>query len=250
VENSTEPLTNKVALITGAAHRVGAAIATLLHEQGMRVIIHYRHSRDAAEGLKSKLEQIRPDSVALVSGDLLDTAALPHLFQQARDCWGRMDLLVNNASSFYPTPFSQVDQTQWKDLLGSNLEAPFFLSQAATEELKARRGSIVNIVDIHADRPLKDFPVYSIAKAGLVMMTRSLARELAPEIRVNAVAPGAILWPEGMEELARQEVVDRTALKRTGSPQDIANAVLYLTRDAHYTTGQVLAVDGGRTLSN
>jgi len=250
VEHSTDSLSKKVALITGAAHRVGAEIARHFHALEMNVVIHYRHSAEAAESLKAELEARRADSVSLVQAALDETDALPQLIEQARAAWGRLDVLVNNASSFYPTPMGQATLEQWQDLMASNLVAPFFLTQSAAPELAKNKGVVINIVDIHADRPLKGYPIYSIAKAGLVMLTKSLARELAPEVRVNAVAPGAILWPEGMEQEAKELVLERTALKRTGSPEDIAKAVVYLVRDAQYTTGQVLAVDGGRTLSN
>ena len=242
---------NATVLITGAAHRIGAATARGLHAAGFNVILHYRHSATPAEALAGELERLRGDSVLLVQGDLHDTAWLPELARAAQARWGRLDALVNNASSFYPTPVGEVSEAQWDDLTGSNLKAPFFLSQAAAPFLREHHGAIVNIVDIHADRPLKGHPVYSIAKAGLVMMTKSLARELGPEIRVNAVAPGAILWPEqGLGEADRQRILDRTALKRQGSPQDIARAVLFLIRDADYTTGHVLTVDGGRSLGH
>lgn len=239
----------KVALITGAAHRVGATMARTLHGAGMNVVIHYRNSRGNALALVDQLNRERPHSAAAVQGDLNSCAALAPLVQEAAAPWGRLDALVNNASSFYPTSIGQVTETEWNDLLGSNLKAPFFLSQAAAPLLAAQRGAIVNIADIHAERPLKNYPVYSIAKAGLVMLTKALARELGPEIRVNAIAPGAILWPE--HELApdtKQEIIRRTALKRQGRPEDIAAAALYLIRDAAYTTGQVLVVDGGRSL--
>lgn len=244
-------LSGKVALITGAAHRVGAVIARVLHEHGMNVVIHYRQSRTAAERLRDELEAQRPDSAQLIQGDLLDTPGLPGLVQASHRWRGRLDALINNASSFYPTPVEDVTQTHWDDLLGSNLKAPFFLAQAATPWLRQTRGCIVNIVDIHAERPLKGYPVYSIAKAGLVMLTKTLARELAPEVRVNAVAPGAILWPEHEADTeTRRHIIARTALKRQGDPRDVARAVAFLIREAGYMTGQVLTVDGGRSLSN
>ncbi len=248
-ENNT--LDGKVVLITGAAHRIGAATARILHASGANIVLHYRHSLAGAEALQKELEALRADSVSLVQGDLLDTATLPALVEQAYAAWGRLDVLVNNASTFYPTPVGTVTEVQWDDLMGSNLKAPFFLAQAAAAHLKTERGSIVNIVDIHADRPLKEHPVYSMAKAGLVMMTKSLACELGPEVRVNAIAPGAILWPENdMEDSTKARIIERTFLKRQGSPQDIARAALFLIRDAHYTSGQVLNVDGGRSLNS
>jgi pteridine reductase len=247
-ENSFE---GKVALITGAAHRIGAQTARTLHEAGANVVLHYRNSAAGAEALQNELHASRPDSVALVQGDLHDAAALPKMVEQAHAAWGRLDLLVNNASTFYPTPVGTVGETEWDDLIGTNLKAPFFLAQAAAPHLKMQRGAIVNIVDIHAERPLKKHPVYSMAKAGLVMMTKSLACELGPEVRVNAVAPGAILWPENeMDDATKNKILDRTFLKRQGNPQDIANAVLFLARDAHYTSGHILTVDGGRSLNS
>ena len=239
-----------VVLITGAAHRVGAAIARELHHHGMRVVVHYRRSREAAEGLCAELEAVRPDSACALGADLLSAEARQALVTAAVERWGRLDALVNNASSFYPTPLAEADEAQWEDLLGSNLKAPFFLVQAAASELARREGAVVNIVDVHAERPLKDHPIYSIAKAGLVMLTKSLARELAPRVRVNAVAPGAILWPERpLAEAARLQILDRIALKRQGRPEDVARAVRYLIEEADYTTGHVLTVDGGRSLS-
>lgn len=249
--SETNTLKGKVVLITGAAHRIGAATARTLHEAGANIVLHYRSSKTGAEMLKKELNAIRADSVALLQGDLLDTAALPALVEQAYAAWGRLDVLVNNASSFYPTPVGSVTEEQWNDLMGSNLKAPFFLAQAAAPHLKTERGCIVNIVDIHADRPLKEHPVYSMAKAGLVMMTKSLACELGPEVRTNAIAPGAILWPENdMDDSTKARIIERTFLKRQGSPQDIARAALFLIRDADYTSGQVLKVDGGRSLNS
>lgn len=244
-------LSGKVALITGAAHRIGAAIARHFHGLGMDVIVHYRGSRAAAEELQRELQALRSDSVHLIQGDLLDTAELPALVERAYLWRHRLDALINNASSFYPTPLADATENQWNDLLGSNLKAPFFLAQAASAYLREQDGSIINIVDIHAERPLKGYSVYSIAKAGLVMLTKTLARELAPDIRVNAVAPGAILWPEhGADNETRKHIIAHTALKRQGNPADIARAVAFLIQDADYMTGQVLTVDGGRSLSN
>jgi len=250
VQNSSSSLAKKVILVTGAAHRVGAAMVRSLHAEGANIALHYRYSRAAAQALADELNNQRPNSVQLFQADLANTATLPQLINEATQAWGQLDVLINNASSFYPTPIGEVNETAWDDLMASNLKAPFFLAQSAAPELTKNQGAIINIVDIHADRPLKGHSVYCMAKAGLVMMTKSLARELGPEVRVNAVAPGAILWPEGIDELGKQEIVGRTALKRSGSPEDIARAVVYLLRDAHYTTGQILAVDGGRTLSN
>lgn len=242
---------DRVALITGGVHRIGARVAHKLHASGMRLVLHYRNSREAAQNLQEELNAIRPDSVVLVRADLLDYATLSAVITDAHSAWNRLDVLINNASSFYSTPVGSVTEEQWDDLMGTNLKAPFFLSQAAAPHLKANTGCIVNIVDIHADRPLKAFPVYSMAKAGLAMLTKALACELGPEVRVNAVAPGAILWPEReMDEVTQQRIISRTFLKRQGSPEDIARAVLFLIRDADYTSGQIITVDGGRSLNN
>jgi len=242
-------LDNKVVLITGAAHRIGATTARTLHADGMNLILHYRSSDEAAKALRDELLAQRPDSVLILKADLHETKALPELIKTAAAKWGQLDVLINNASSFYTTEIGHVSEDQWDDLMGSNLKAPFFLSQAAAPYLKAQSGCIVNIVDIHAERPLKTFPVYSMAKAGLVMMTKSLACELGPDIRVNAVAPGAILWPEHLDDDGKEKIISRTFLKRTGSPTDIATAILYLIRDGKYMTGQTLTVDGGRSLN-
>ncbi|MEW8627899.1 MAG: pteridine reductase [Candidatus Thiodiazotropha sp.] len=242
-------LSGQTALITGAAHRIGAAIATELHNQGMNILLHYRNSKTEADKLKQQLEQQRPDSVRLARADLNDTSGLSELVDQARQINNRLDLLVNNASSFYPTPLDEATETDWDDLIGSNLKAPFFLSQAAAPLLREQQGSIVNLVDIHALRPLKSHPIYSVAKAGNAMLIKSLARELGPDVRVNGIAPGAILWPEqGLSEATRQAILERTALKRPGSETDIVNTLLFLHRDAPYITGQIIPVDGGRTL--
>lgn len=240
----------KVALITGAAHRIGATSAKLLHQNGMNIVLHYRGSREKAQALQKELNDKRENSVIIIQADLHLTTGLPALIEAAVKAWGRLDVLINNASSFYPTPIGKATEDQWDDLIGSNLKAPFFLSQAAAPHLKKTHGCIVNIVDIHAERPLKTFPIYSMAKAGLVMMTKSLAGELGPDIRVNAVAPGAILWPENIDEVAKQRIVSRTFLKRQGKPDDIAKTILYLIKDADYVTGQIIAVDGGRSLNS
>jgi pteridine reductase len=240
----------KVVLITGAARRVGAVIARALHGRGVDLAIHYRSSDDEARALCDELSSLRAGSVELIRADLTDTGAPALVIGQAVERFGRLDGLVNNASSFYPTPLGEVSEAQWDDLFGTNLKAPFFLCQAAAPHLRAARGAVVNIVDIYAERPLKGFPLYSMAKAGLVMLTKSLARELGPEVRVNAVAPGAILWPdEGTRPATQRQIIERTALKRQGSPSDIADAVRFLLLEAPYVTGQVLAVDGGRSLN-
>ncbi len=246
MNGSTPP----VALVTGAAHRIGAAIVRHLHGRGMNVVLHYRSSRKAAEALVAELEARRPGSALALAADLLDTGALPALVERARTRWGRLDVLVNNASSFYPTAIGETTEAQWEDLIGTNLKAPFFLAQAAAPHLAERGGSIVNIVDIHARKPLKGHPVYSVAKAGLQMLTMALARELGPKVRVNGVAPGAILWPEQpLEAAQREEILQRTALKRQGRPEDIARAVAFFIEEADYVSGQILCVDGGRTLN-
>ena len=236
-------------LVTGAARRIGAAIARRLHGAGANVVLHCHRSRGDAERLKDELDSARAASAAVVQADLLDLARLPSLLEESAAAFGRLDALVNNASSFYPTPFGAIGEDEWNDLVGSNLRAPLFLSQAAAPWLRESRGSIVNLVDIHAERPLKDFVVYSLAKAGLAGLTRALALELGPEVRVNGVAPGAILWPDGDEHFAPSEkgrIIDQTPLRRIGSPEDVAGAVKYLIFDAPFVSGQIIAVDGGR----
>ena len=239
----------KNVLITGGAKRIGAACAKLLHESGFNILLHYRSSERDALQLCDQLNDSRPGSAQMVKADLAIRTDLLSLADYAKTAWGGIDALVNNASSFYPTEIGQVSEQDWDELIGSNLKAPFFLTQALIKELSARRGCVINITDIHAERGLKGYPVYSIAKAGLVAMTRVMAKELGPDIRVNAVSPGAILWPEpDMSEAVKQEIVERIALKRSGAPEDIARAVRFLINDADYITGQVIAVDGGRTL--
>lgn len=243
------PLSGQTALVTGGARRVGAQITRSLHAAGANVVIHCRRSVEEAGGLAAELERLRPASTAVVTADLLDDAALSGLAQAATGRFGALHLLVNNASTFYPTPVGQVTAAQWDDLIGTNLRAPLFLTQMLAPHLKRTRGSVLNIVDIHGQRPLRDHIVYSTAKAGLIMLTRSLARELAPEVRVNAVAPGAILWPEsGIDTTRREKIQAQTPLARSGSPQDIARAVLFFAAYAPFVTGQVLAVDGGRSI--
>jgi pteridine reductase len=237
------------ALITGAARRIGACIARHLHQAGYDLILHYRHSATDAVQLAEELNATRPGSCSSLQADLAEMAEVERLAAEVQAIGG-LNLLVNNASSFYPTPVGQVSQQDWDALINSNLRAPFFLTQALTPLLKETKGCVINLVDVHAERGLTGYPVYSIAKAGLKMMTLSLARELAPEVRVNGIAPGPILWPEAeasLSEEARQAVLDKTLLARTGRPEDIAGAVLYLSQ-AGYVTGQVLAVDGGRSL--
>lgn len=242
---------NQVALITGAAKRIGAEVVRKLHAQGMRVILHYNSSQNAANKIIDELNAIRPDSAKALQFNLLDTNQIDSFADHAAGVWGRLDLLVNNASTFYPTPLQDISIHQWNDLINVNLQAPLFLSQSCAQYLEKQHGCIINIVDIHSDRPLKGYTIYCIAKAGLGMLTKSLARELAPNIRVNGISPGAILWPEVEDyEPVHQEIIERTALKREGSPTDIANTVWFLASAADYITGQIIAVDGGRTLSN
>ena len=246
---STPSLEGCVALVTGAARRVGAEIATQLHAAGADVCVHYRNSGEDAANLVAHLNGLRADSAAAFQADLLDTASLPALIAAVMDWRGGLDILVNNASTFYPTPLGEISEADWDDLVGSNFKAPLFLSQAAAPSLRERRGNIINIVDIHAQRPLRDHLVYGPAKAGLAMVTRALAKELAPEVRVNGVSPGAILWPEGgMSETAKTSILEQVPLARPGDPADIAGCVLYLVRDATYVTGQIVAVDGGRSI--
>jgi pteridine reductase len=242
-------LDGRWALITGAAKRIGAVIARTLHDAGANVAIHYHRSSEAADALAAELNAARRDSAFTVSADVREVEALEAMAKEVLERAGRLDVLVNNASNFYPTPLGSVTAEQWYDLVGSNLKAPLFLSQAVLPALKASRGCIVNIVDVHAQRPLREHPVYGAAKAGLAMLTRSLAKDLGPHIRVNGVSPGAILWPdEGMSEGLRAAIIKQTALKRSGDPQDIATTVLFLVRDAPYITGQIIAVDGGRSV--
>jgi pteridine reductase len=243
--------TAKVALITGAARRVGAEIARALHAAGYNVVLHYNHSGEEAEQLSALFNQQRPHSAMTLKGDLSDLTQTMSLAKQAEAVWGRLDILVNNASRFYKTHVGTVTEASWDDLMNTNLKAPFFLCQAAREYLDKQQGCIVNIADVHAERPMHDYAVYCISKAGLVMLTQALAKELGPSIRVNAVAPGTVVWPEGENQLndeLKQKIMQRTALHRHGSAEDIAKAVLYLVRDADYVTGEVLTVDGGRSL--
>jgi pteridine reductase len=246
-----QPLAGKVVLITGAARRVGAAIARRLHGAGAQLMLHYRSAERDALALQAELNAARADSVALVQADLLQVGSLPELVKNTLTRFGRLDVLVNNASSFYATPVGSIGEREWDDLLGTNLKVPLFLSQAAAPALKKANGCIVNIVDIHAERPMKDYVVYNIAKSGLAGLTRSLARELGPEVRVNGVSPGAVMWPEDdqhFDAVSRQRIVSNTPLKRAGDPDDIAGAVLYFASGAPFVTGQILAVDGGRTI--
>lgn len=243
------PLAGRCVLVTGGAKRLGAAIARRCHEAGANLVVHYHRSRPAADALAADLNAARAASAVTAGADLNDVACLPGLVAAALDGFGRLDVLVNNASTFYPTPVGTITVAQFDDLVGTNLRAPLFLSQAAAPALRATQGLILNMVDIHGRRPLKAHPVYSAAKAGLMMLTRSLARELGPEIRVNGIAPGPVLWPErDLDPAIKQDIIARTALKRSGSPDDVARAALFLATEAPYVTGQVITVDGGRSL--
>lgn len=247
--DTSNALAQRSVLITGAARRIGAALARGFHAEGANVCIHFHRSAREAEQLRDELNAARADSAICVAADLLDTEALPALIERVTRVFGRLDVLINNASTFYPTPLGAVTVKQWDDLMGTNLRAPLFLAQAAAPALRQAHGLILNMIDIHAQRPLPQHPVYSSAKAGLVMLTRSLARELGPEVRVNGIAPGPILWPEGgIEETLKQEIIDKTLLKRSGSPVDIVRAALFFAKDAAFVTGQILAVDGGRSV--
>lgn len=242
-------LVGQVILVTGSAKRVGAAIARRLHAAGATLALHYRSAKAEAEALVAELDSQRPGSAAAFQANLLDTTRLPGLVDSVLHRFGRLDGLVNNASSFFPTPVGSIDEAAWDDLAGSNFKAPLFLAQAAAPHLRRSRGAIVNITDIHGDRPLKGYALYCAAKGALLTLTRALAIELGPEVRVNAVSPGAILWPsDGQFPVGdRSAIVEHTLLKREGSPEDIASTVYFLLCGASYMTGQVLNVDGGRT---
>ena len=243
------PLAGKVVLITGGARRVGAQLVRRLHAAGANVLIHYRASGEDAERLQAELQAVRPDSVQLLQADLLAHDQLLTLAERAVAHWGHLDVLINNASAFYPTPVGTVSAQQWEELLGSNLRAPFFLAQALAPTLTARRGAIVNIVDVYAQRPKPGFAVYSIAKAGLAMVTKALAVELAPAVRVNGVAPGAIMWPEhDADGCGPHGSLEKTALRRQGDAAAVADAVYFLIAEADYVTGHIIPVDGGRLL--
>ena len=246
---ATEP-TGRVALVTGAARRIGAAIARALHLRGLRVAVHYRASGDEAEALVRELDRERPGSAAACGCDLLDSGAPDRLVRDVVERFGTLDVLVNNASSFYPSPIDTTTEAEWDDLVGTNLKAPFFLTRAAARFLSANRGSVVNLADIHGRNPVSGYAAYCSAKAGLIMLTRALALELAPDVRVNAVAPGIVLWPVGSHDApTRERAVQAVPLRRQGSAAEIADAVAWLALDASYTTGEVLAVDGGRGIA-
>ena len=244
-------LEGKVALVTGAARRIGKAIAQTLHGAGMSIALHCRDSTEEAERLVAAFNQDRRGSARVFQADFMQISQVESLAERVVAHWGRLDVLVNNASAFYPASLEELDEAQWEEIIGVNLKAALFLGKYLAGELRRRRGCIVNVGDIHAARPLKGHMLYSIAKAGVHMLTKSLARELAPDVRCNAIAPGALLWPEvGQERWRHEEIIARTALKRAGCAQDAAAAVLFLVRDAAYVTGQIIVIDGGRTLSN
>ncbi len=239
----------EVALVTGGAARIGAAIAEVLHAQGFNLVLHYLNSKEEAVALKARLEKKRPDSVRLLAADLRKIGEAMRLVEEAASLWGRLDVLVNNAARFYPTPLTEATEEHWEELIALNLKAPFFLSQAAFPHLKSRQGAIVNLIDVYAWRARPGYPIYSVSKAGMLALTRALAKEMAPWVRVNGVAPGAILWPAALlSEAEKQALLDSIPLHRLGQVEDIAKAVKYFVCDAPYVTGQVLAVDGGRSL--
>jgi pteridine reductase len=242
----------KVVLVTGGAKRIGAAICRHLHATGANIAVHYRNSEQEALDLQNELNESRPKSAAAFQADLLDLDALPQLVNSVIEKFGQLDALVNNASSFYATPLANIDEQQWRDLIGTNLQAPLILAQASATELHRCHGCIVNIADIHAERPMHGHLLYSVAKAGLVALTRGLAQELAPHVRVNAIAPGVIVWPENemwLDEKQRRNIVSQTLLKREGEPNDIARTARFLIDEAPYITGQIISVDGGRSIN-
>jgi pteridine reductase len=249
LSETTESLAGKWALITGAGKRIGRVIAERLHAAGAGIAVHYFRSSESADALVAELNAARPNSAIAVGADIRETAALEQLVADVVAGAGRLDILINNASSFYATPLGEIGESDWHDLVATNLKAPLFLAQAALVHLTEARGTIINMIDIHARRPLRDFHIYGAAKAGLAMLTRSLARDLAPAIRVNGIAPGAILWPDdGMSDKVKQNIIGKIPLGRPGEPEDIARTVLFLVRDAPYITGQIIAVDGGRSI--
>ncbi len=255
--NNTQTISNetKCVLVTGGAKRIGAETVRLLHQAGYNTVIHCRSSRQSADDLAEQLNNSRADSAKVIQADLDNETIYNSLIEQAYLCWNRLDVLVNNASSFYPTPVGSITLEDWNNLVNSNMKAPLFLAQAAAPYLEQTQGNIINMIDIHGQRPMKDHTVYCAAKAGLAMLTLSLAKELGPGIRVNGVAPGAILWPASdgangdMPEQTKNFILERTALKKPGQPIDIARTILFLIKDADYITGQIIAVDGGRSLN-
>ncbi len=249
-----QKLAGKVALVTGAARRIGACTVRMLHQHGATVVVHYRNSKEDAETLCNELNELREGSCFIEQAELGEVVSLEKMIESVISKEGRLDILINNASSFFPTKIGEITEDHWDNLFSSNLKAPLFLSQAAAPYLTQSQGCIVNMVDIHAERPLAEHPTYCAAKAGLLMLTKSLAKELGPQVRVNGVSPGAILWPEadgeGVEvKLEHQALLDKTSLKREGSPDDIAKAISFLVCDAPYITGHIIPVDGGRLLN-
>jgi pteridine reductase len=242
-----QPLAGQTVLITGGARRLGAATARALHAAGANIVIHHLKSTQEAATLSRACNALRAASAVTVQADLLDTARLPDLVAAALRHFGRLDILINNASTFYATPVGEITAAQFEDLVGTNFRAPLFLAQAAARELRQRRGLILNMVDIHGMKPLQGYPAYSAAKAALIMLTRSLARELAPEVRVNGIAPGPVMWPADVDVAMQAQIIEKTLLKRAGEPEDIGKAALYFATLAPYVTGQILAVDGGRS---
>jgi pteridine reductase len=239
---------NKTAIITGAAKRIGEAITRELHKAGMDVILHFNTSKEDIDNLVLELNKIRPDSAFIVQADLQKRDCYADLIKQAYMINQRLDVLINNAAVFFPTPLEDLTFEQWDKMININLSAPLFLAQAAAIHLKEAQGCIINLADIHADRPLPKYTVYSISKAALIMLTQAMARELAPHVRVNAISPGAIFWSEYIGKDKQTEILNKTLLKKQGSGMDIAKAVRYLVFDANYTTGQVLVIDGGRSI--
>jgi pteridine reductase len=238
-----------VALITGAGKRVGAVIARQLHAAGYDLALHYRHAADACRELADQCNAARPNSAVALAAELSDIAQLPQLIDHVLSRFGRLDGLVNNASSFYPTPIETATSAQWNELFASNAQAPFFLIQAALPALRQNQGAIVNLIDIYAERALRGHPLYVMAKAALAAMTRTLAADLGPAVRINGIAPGAVLWPsEGKAPAAQQAIIAATPLQRIGTPEDVARTALWLLRDAPFVTGQIITVDGGRSL--
>ena len=236
-------------LITGAAKRVGAKMDEVLHSNGFNIVIHYNSSSESANNLSARLNQQRSGSSIIIGGNLTDDSAVESLIPSVVEQTGRLDVLINNASTFYPTPIENITLEDWDNLFGTNLKAPLFLSKHAAKYLKDSAGLIINIVDIHARKPLKNHPIYGPAKSGLAMLTKSLARDLAPSVRVNGIAPGMILWPENEpSESIKKSILDQIPLKRSGSPEDIANCALFLIKDAPYITGQIIPIDGGRSI--
>lgn len=251
MQKNQDKNSHKVALVTGSARRVGADIARLLHANNMNIVVHYNTSEREAKEICAEFNKIRPESAVVLQAELNEIGGLKQLIEDAQQAFGRLDVLVNNASRFYKTPMGEVTEQQWDDLFASNVKAPFFMAQAAAPYLAQHQGSIINIADIHGDRPMGDYSAYCISKAGIIMMTKALAKELGPAVRVNAVAPGPILWPEGENELSddmKKILINRTALRTTGGPGEIAKAVLFFATAADFITGQILTVDGGRSL--